>query len=80
MKSYIVIRTVQNQNIALFIIILDKSKPCDNLQLAFSVAETHLNIAAPDIITSEDGDLDKERVLEYLAKWEHQDSFYWQYL
>ena len=49
-------------------IIPDKSKASDNLQLALSVAETHLSIPAPDKLTSEDGELDQPIVVEYLAR------------
>ena len=47
--------------------IIDKSKASDNLLLALSVAETHLNIPAPDKLTSEDGEQDQPIVVEYLA-------------
>ena len=49
-------------------IIPDKSKASDNLQLALSVAETHLNIPTPEKLTSEDGELDQPRVMQYLAR------------
>ena len=46
----------------------DKSKATDNLKFALRVAEDHLNIPAPDKLTSEDGKLDQQRVTEYLAR------------
>ena len=46
----------------------DKSKASDNLQFALSVAETHLSIPTPDTFTSEDGELDQPRVMQYLAR------------
>ena len=49
-------------------IVSDKSKASDNLKIALSVAETHLSIAAPDKFTSEDGELDQPRVMQYLAR------------
>ena len=49
-------------------IVSDKSKASDNLKIAHSVAETHLNIPTPDKLTSEDGELDQPRVMQYLAR------------
>ena len=51
-----------------YLMFLDKSRATDNLKFALSVAEAHFNIPSPDKITSEDGELDQQEVIEYLAR------------